>query len=628
MARAKIEISTMNDITKMETPNPLDPAFLRKTLSDEPGVYLYKDHDDAVIYVGKAKNLKKRVLSYFRPAKDLPHKTAVMMERVRHLDFMLTSTEQEAFILERNLIKKYMPRYNIILRDDKQYPCLKLDVKEPYPRLQIVRKMKKDGSLYFGPFSSANAVRSTHRLIDRIFKLRKCSNRKFKVRTRPCLNFQMNRCLGPCANAVPVADYGKIVNQIRLLLEGRDRELIRTLRDEMEHFSSRLDFENAARTRDQIGDIEKTLEKQHVVSQGMEDQDIIAVVQSGLFHQLAVLFVRGGRLIENRSFFFEDTGTSAEVLEAFLKQYYPEKAFIPSTILLSENVPDQDPIAAWLSDLAGKKVAIHTPRRGSKARLVDIARTNAEKTLTGRLESEKQNLMILVKSTIGLQKTPVFIEALDISNFQGDMAVGAVVSFAEGEPNKKGYRNFRMKSVVGIDDYGMMAELITRRVKQGNLPDIFLVDGGRGHLAAVKHGLEAQIGKASKGIFPSHIPEVISIAKPDEARQETCDKIYISGRKNPLNLRAGHPVLLLMMRIRDEVHRRAIGYHRKLRRNNLTTSQLNGIPGIGEKRKKILLQYFKDINAISSASLEEMEQVPGFSRALSESVYRFFHEDV
>ena len=612
---------------KPDTPNRLDPLFLRKTLPDEPGVYLYKDHDGAVIYVGKAKNLKKRVLSYFRPRNDLPHKTALMMGKVSHLDFMLTSTEQEAFILERNLIKKHMPRYNIILRDDKQYPCLKLDLKEPYPRLHIVRKMKKDGSLYFGPFSSANSVRSTHRLIDRIFKLRKCSNRKFKIRTRPCLNFQMDRCLGPCANEIPVQEYGKIVKHIKLMLEGRDKELIRNLRDEMEHFASLLDFENAARIRDQIRDIERTVEKQHVVSQGMEDQDIVAVVQDGLFHQLVVLFVRGGRLLENRSFLFEDTGTPAEILEAFLKQYYPEKAFIPSTILLSESVPDQDSIAAWLSDLAGRKVDLHTPQRGSKARLVDIARTNAEKTLTGRLESEKQNLMILVKSTIGLKSTPVYIEGLDISNFQGALAVGAVVSFAGGEPNRKGYRNFRMKSVVGIDDYGMMAEMITRRVKQGNLPDIFLVDGGRGHLAAVKHGLEAQVGTASGGISPPHVPEVISIAKPDENRQETCDKIYVSGRKNPLNLRADHPVLLLMMRIRDEVHRRAIGYHRRLRRDSLTTSELNGIPGIGEKRKKILLQYFKDIKEIANASVNEVEQVPGFSLTLAENVYRFFHEN-
>ena len=616
----------MNDITKAETKNPLDLPFLKKTLPDEPGVYLYKDHGGVIIYVGKAKNLKKRVLSYFRPGKDLQHKTALMMKRVRRLDFILTSTEQEAFILERNLIKKHMPRYNIILRDDKQYPCLRLDLKAPYPRLQIVRKIKKDGSLYFGPFSSANAVRSTHRLIDRIFKLRKCSNRKFKIRTRPCLNFQMNRCLGPCANKVPVEEYGKIVSQIKLMLEGRDRELIRNLKDEMEHFSSLLDFENAARIRDQIENIKRTVEKQHVVSQRMEDQDIIAVVQNGLFHQLAVLFVRGGRLLENRNFLFEDAGTPAEILEAFLKQYYPEKAFIPSTILLSESVPDQDSIAAWLSDLAGRRIDLHTPQRGSKARLVDIARTNAEKALSGRLESEKQNLMNLVKSAIGMQDTPESIEGLDISNFQGDLAVGAVVSFSGGEPNRKGYRNFRMKSVAGIDDYGMMAELITRRVKQGNLPDIFLVDGGRGHLAAVKHGLEAQIRVDSGGMLPPRLPVVISIAKPDETRQETCDKIYVSGRKNPLNLRADHPVLLLMMRIRDEVHRRAVGYHRRLRSDNLTTSQLDKIPGIGEKRKKVLLRYFKNMEDISRASVEEMAQVPGFSEALAETVYRFFHE--
>ena len=616
--------NAMNDKTDVQ--NRLDPQFLRKTLPDEPGVYLYKGSDGKVIYVGKAKNLKKRVLSYFRAKTDMWHKTAIMMEKVRHLDYILTSTEQEAFILERNLIKKYMPRYNIILRDDKQYPCLKLDLKEPYPRLHIVRKIKKDGALYFGPFSSANAVRSTHRLIDRIFKLRKCSNRKFKVRTRPCLNFQMDRCLGPCANDIPVQEYQKIVTQVKLLLEGRDRELLRNLQDEMGHFASQLDFENAARIRDQIRNIERTVEKQHVVSQRMENQDIIAVARKDLFHQLVVLFVRGGRLLENRGFLFEDSGKTSEVLEAFLKQYYPGKALLPPTILISESIRDQYSIAAWLSHMAGRKVVIHKPQRGSKARLLEIAMTNAEKTLTRRLESKKQDLMILVKSALGLKNTPEFIEGLDISNFQGAYSVGATVSFAGGEPNRKGYRNFRIKTVEGIDDYGMMTELITRRVKQGNLPDIFLVDGGRGHLASVKHGMEKQISISSGGGFPPHIPDVIAIAKPDENRKETCDKIYISGRKNPLNLRADHPVLFLMMRIRDEVHRRAIGYHRGLRKNNLTTSELDGIPGIGKTRKKVLLQHFKSINDLANASLDEIEQVSGFSRALAESVFQFFHE--
>lgn len=611
----------------------LDISLLGEILPDGSGTYLFVDADGRIIYVGKAKNLHKRVLSYLRPNAVLSKKTALMLERAVGVDFILTSTEQEAFILESNLIKKYLPRYNIILRDDKQYPCLRLDVNEPYPRLTVVRKIKKDRAVYFGPFSSSNSVRSTHRVIDRVFKLRKCRGRKLLSRGRPCLNFQMNRCLGPCTFEIPEQEYKGIVQEVRLFLEGRNRELVNRLKREMDKAALCLDFEKAAGIRDQIKAIEKTVERQHVVSPRMEDQDVIGLAQNGEFHQVVILFVRKGYLVGSRDFLIKGRAAPAsEVMEAFLKQYYSRDPFIPRQILMSEPISDLAPINAWISSLAERRVVIHRPQRGEKRRLVKMAEANADNLLNGLLETQKGDLMDSVRSVLGLEKGPRFIEGLDISNLHRDWAVGSVVSFADGLPHGPGYRNFKIRTVNGIDDYGMMAELVKRRLAKGRLPDLFLVDGGKGHLAAVKRVLEQQNRVTSAQIkdsgqpADSPIPEVIAIAKPDERRREKCDKIYVPGRKNPLTLKADHPVLLLMMRIRDEAHRRAIGYHRRLRGKNLTRSGLDQIPGIGTKRKQLLLKRFRDIDTLSMASRDDLEQIPGISRSLAKDVFSFFHD--
>jgi excinuclease ABC subunit C len=595
----------------------LDSSKLRQVLPDGPGAYLFKESSGRVIYVGKAKSLKKRVLSYFRTPEHLSNKTALMMKKASGLDFILTSTEKEAFILERNLIKKFMPRYNVILRDDKQYPCLRLNIKERYPRLGIIRRIKKDGSLYFGPFSSAHSVRSTLKVIDRVFQLRKCKGKGLPKRTRPCLNYQMDRCLGPCTYHVPVWEYRQIVKQVRLFLEGRNRELIERLQKDMAGASDLLDFEKAAKTRDQIRAIEKTVERQHVVSPGLEDQDIVALAQGKGRFQVVILFVRKGCVVGNRDYLIKNPGGPAsEVMEAFLKQYYAGSAFIPKQVLISEPVEDLPSITEWLCDSAGKKIVIRRPKRGEKLQLVSMAVANAESLLSSRAEQEDQDLMEIVRAALSLKKPPRFIEGLDISNLQGDMAVGSVVSFADGLPHRAGYRNYRIKAVNGIDDYGMMAELVKRRVSKGRLPDLFIVDGGKGHLAAVARTLALN----STG----DTVEIASIAKPDQARKEKQDKIYLPGRKNPVLLRPDNPVQLLMMRIRDEAHRRAISYHRSLRLKNLTESQLDLIPGIGAKRKRLLLKHFKDINSIARASEGELHQVPGVSRSLAGKVVSFF----
>ncbi len=592
----------------------LDPASLRKVLPHGPGVYLFAGSKGRVIYVGKAKNLSKRVLSYFRSANNAPTKTARMMKMAESLEFILTLTEKEAFILENDLIKKFKPRYNIILRDDKQYPCLRLDIREHYPRLGIVRNIKNDGALYFGPFSSANAVRSTTRVISRVFKLRKCKSLKLKQRERPCINFQMDRCLAPCARTVSEKAYGEMVEQVRLFLEGRNTELLGTMKKEMAEVAAQLDFEKAANIRDRIYAIQKTVERQHVVSRRMADQDIIGIARKEDIRQLAVMFVRRGHLVGTRHFLFEGVnGASVEVMEAFLKQYYSGRVFIPGTILLSDPVAESDSLSEWISDMAGKKVVIHCPKRGEKKKLVQIAVANAGNLLAGHQITRKEALLESARSILKLQKVPRTIEGLDISNLQGENAVGVVVAFKDGEPDRGHYLNYRIKHIQGIDDYGMMAEIVERRIAGPPLPDLFLVDGGKGHLAAVKKVLDRKLD----GSGTSFLPEVISLAKPDEILGEKYDKIYVPGRKNPVRLKSDDPVLFLMMRIRDEAHRRAVTYHRKLRQKGLTRSQLDGIPGVGKQRKKSLLKHFKGIDAISKAKVEELCTVPGINRDLA-----------
>jgi excinuclease ABC subunit C len=600
-----------------EAQQDLDIETLRSRLPEGPGVYLFKDLSGAVIYVGKAKNLKKRVLSYYRQAGELPQKTSLMMHRARSLEYILTSNEKEAFILESNLIKKHLPRYNIILRDDKQYPWLRLAAEEDYPNLTIVRKPRKDGALYFGPFSSAGSVRSTMKLIDRIFDLRKCRSRTVPGRSRPCLNFQLNRCLGPCSEKIPPSKYKEVVEQVRLFLEGRSMELLKFLKKSMESAAQNLDFERAAKIRDQIKSVERTIERQNVVAPKMGDQDVIGLARENGAFLVALLQVRDGYLTGSREFLLKSpggSGSARDVLGAFLKQHYPREPFVPKHILISEVVEDMKSIAGWISDVAGNRVFIEKPSRGEKLRLVKMAVANAENLLKNRLEASGEDLIRSARSALLLDRLPRSMEGIDISNISGDMAVGSVVAFVDGLPHKEGYRNYRIKEVEGVDDYAMMAELVTRRLSAGPPPDLFLVDGGKGHLQAVK--------KVVDRLRPANAPGLAAIAKGNDTGET--DKIFIPNRKNPLPFKEGHPVLLLLMRIRDEAHRRAVGYHRKLRAKGLRLSDLDRIPGIGPGRKRLLLKHFGSLEAIAGAETEALAEVPGISTTLAREISRFF----
>lgn len=583
----------------------LDPESLRRDVPTGPGVYLFKDAAGRILYVGKAKNLRKRVLSYLKPAEDLPQKTRLMVQKAQSLDTLLTVTENEAFILEDTLIKKHRPRYNVVLRDDKRYPCLRLDLRHTYPRLQIVRRIQKDGALYFGPFSSAGAVRTTLKLIETIFPLRKCRGNHPPKRSRPCLNFQLGRCLGPCTQDVPAATYRGLVEQVKLFLEGRNRELLGRLRKDMKAASEGLQFEKAARIRDQIRAVERTIERQHVVSRSMEDRDAIGIASKDGAFQVVNLHVRSGAVAGSRAYLFrERTASPSEVLEAFIKQYYARETFVPAGILISHPVEDRASIEAWISELSGRKVTLHRPVRGEKRRLVSMAETNAESLLRVQAAA-REDVMEQLRSVLRLEERPSTVEGMDISSFQGAKAVGTVVRFSEGHPDRGGYRNYRIRRVEGIDDYAMMAEMTARRLPKGDWPDVLLVDGGRGHLAAVKRVVDEVAGPES--------PALAALAKRDERLGETADKVFVPGRKNPLSLPPDHPVLLFLMQVRDETHRRAVAYHRKLRGKAMKASALDSVAGVGPKRKQLLLARFGSVRALAGAAPESIAEVPGIT---------------
>lgn len=605
--------SNMNDLEAQACHFSLEDKELPTLLPEQPGVYLFTDAKGTVIYVGKAKSLRKRLLSYLNPGRATPGKTVFMLARARGLEIIKTATEQEAFLLESNLIKKHIPRYNVVLRDDKRYPALALDLKADYPRIRIVRRIKKDGSLYFGPFSSAAAVRGTLKALDRIFPIRKCKGDAPKKRARPCINFEMGRCLGPCALDVPPNIYAEVVEKARLFLEGRKKELMKILQSDMERAADSLDFERAARLRDQIHALRQTSERQDVSSPALMDEDVIGLASEGSAVQIAVLSVRNGSVVGSRSYRIRNPAQSEkEALESFLKQYYREAPFIPPRILVSTPLDEAPSIAEWFSALAGKKVKIMTPSRGEGRRLTAMAIANAKGFLEAGRERMENEALIQLKEILNLKDTPSDLEAVDISTFAGRQAVGAMVSFREGKKNPAGYRNYKIKTVEGVDDYAMMAEVIKRRLKEGPMPDVLIVDGGRGHLETVGRVIK------EAGVEP---PGLIAVAKPEGDEKDA--KVYLLGRKNPLAIDPRCAAMMMLLRIRDKVHRRAVTFHRALRAKKLRESELDLIPGLGPKRKRILLTAFGSARAVFEADKQSVQGLPGIGKHVADKIEEY-----
>ncbi|HSQ83129.1 MAG TPA: excinuclease ABC subunit UvrC [Desulfobacterales bacterium] len=604
-----------------------DPQFRIKgklsKVSSQSGVYLMKNVHGKVIYVGKARSLKKRLASYFtrigNTTSQTDMKTEILIRNISDFDTIITDSEKEALILESNLIKRFKPRYNVILKDDKRYPSLRLDINNPYPNLVVVRKIAKDGALYFGPFSSSAAVQKTLKIIHKTFKLRKCKQKEFKRRTRPCLNYQIGSCLGPCCLEINSQVYDDIVKEVVLFLKGRTPDLIKKIKQDMISAANVHEYEKAAVLRDKMFALEQTLSKQVAVTNDFIDRDVFGIAQSDENSMLTILFIRSGYLIGTRNFKFSNTmSTESEMIGEFIRQYYDSTRFVPKEILIPRPLEDAFLTEEMLSDIKGQKVKILSPKRGEKFRLIKLADQNAKNSLRELIVEVAKDYQLLVRlqQRLKMDRIPIRIECFDNSSISGKDAVSCMVVFENGKPNKSLYRKYRLKTATAKDDYACMAEVLSRRYGKKTPsepnPDILMVDGGKGQLSIAVSVLTSL--KLEKNI------QLISIAKRNEKKGETQDKIYKPGQANPVNLGREGDLILFLERIRDEAHRFAISFHRKRRIKTLMNSSLDSIQGVGEKRKLILLKHFKSIKKIRAATLEELSALPGISYKIAEKI--------
>jgi excinuclease ABC subunit C len=582
-----------------------------------PGVYLMKDGDDSILYVGKAKNLRERVRAYFGGT-DGRAMVPFLVSRVQAVAFIVTATEKEALILENTLIKEHRPRYNVNFRDDKSYYHIRIDLAQSFPRFELVRRPRKDGAACFGPYPSGVAARETLRFLHSLFPLRTCRDREMKTRQRPCLEHQIRRCLAPCADRVAAAAYQDLVRDAVAFLEGRGKDLVADLQARMVQASENLQFETAAALRDRVAAITATLEIQRMVSLSGGAQDIFGVYREGDLTQVCALFIRQGKLLGQKDFALIKLGGETKILlSSLIKQYYDGAVDLPDAILIPELLEDQAVIAEWLSDKKGKKVTIGVARRGQGRDLLKMARLNAEnvfKTASLTADGTEEALRLLMEK-LALKHPPDRIECFDISNIGGRWAVGAMVTFLAGSAWKSGYRRFRIRTVAGADDYGMLYEVLQRRYcEKERLPDLIVVDGGKG-----------QLGVALSVLKDLGIDDVTAIGLAKERNDaQAFDRVYVPRRKDPVPLYRWPAAQLLLQRIRDEAHRFAVSYHRKVKEKEDMQSVLEKIPGVGRARKKALLTYFGDLRRIERASPEELQEVTGLGRSQAQKIHAFF----
>jgi excinuclease ABC subunit C len=586
-----------------------------------------KDQAGTVLYIGKAKNLRSRVRTYFGKSGDARLSLRFLMPKVRQVETFLTDTEKEALILENTLIKKHKPRHNIDLKDDKTYFSLRFNLKDKFPKLTLVRKIKRDRARYFGPYASSAAVKETLRVLRHLFPLRTCNDANFRNRSRPCLNYQIKKCLGPCCGMISLEGYADLVQEVILFLEGKSSQLIKLLQERMAEASEALSFEEAARLRDQIAAIEQTLEKQKAVSQTLNDQDVFAFHRRGNAWEFQVLFFRRGILVGNKAFHFPRLNLpEEEALSAFLRQYYAEEPSIPHEILLPLPIEDERLLAEWLSEKKGARVEVHAPQRGEKKSLVEMAGKNAENSFQKRVGETETLALILqeLKEKLRLKTLPHRAECFDISNLFGTLAVGSMVSFLDGRPDPSHYRHFKVHAPSFPDDYAMMYEILKRRYGKlepgGEKPDLLIVDGGKGQLN-VALAVLAELGLqdiSAVGLAKDKGPS------PRKIAEKTADKVYLPNVKDPVLL-GRSASLRYLQRIRDEAHRFAIRYHKKLRGKHGLQTLLDDIPGIGEVKKKALLKEFGSPQGIQEASTDRLSQVESMTRRDAQTVFEFFH---
>lgn len=599
-----------------------------KTIPIGTGVYLMKDVRNEVIYVGKAKSLKSRVRSYFQKSGDERLFVKFLVKRIADIDFVLTETEKEALILENNLIKQFKPRFNINLRDDKTFVSIKLDTNQKFPYPIIVRQVdpssdKKDrstkkiqGVLYFGPYSSSRAVRDTLRYVNSLFPIRKCSQKVFKSRVRPCLYYQIGKCVAPCCELVDEKTYKELINEIILVLKGKNTELLKVLRSNMIEASKSRKYETAAKYRDRIIAIEKTVEKQKISTMEFVDRDVFGYYGESDNIQIQAMFVRNGNLEDIASYRFSTMNNTLDnVFSSFLNQFYGHTRFIPDEVVMPVESEDKDALAELLSEKKGYKVKVICPKQGEKYKLLKMAINNAENAFKIRQKTgdDIDSILTSLKKQLDLTNIPKRMECFDISNIAGKQAVGSMVTFEKGASVKSKYKRYKIKTVHQSDDYSMMYEVLTRRYtrafKEDDFPDLAVIDGGKGQLSIAKRVFD-ELGIDRVDIVAIAKSKLKADANAD-SKQKLDERIFILGKADSIVLNQDSAEIRLLVNIRDEAHRFALAYHRKLRKQQYYESPLDKITGIGQVKKKNLLKHFGDMEKIRNATLDELGKVKG-----------------
>ncbi|MEW9077280.1 excinuclease ABC subunit UvrC [Terrisporobacter glycolicus] len=594
-----------------------------KKLPAEPGVYLMKDENDKIIYVGKAVSLKNRVRQYFQSSKNHSSKVKSMVKNIKSFEYIITDSELEALILECNLIKKYRPKYNVLLRDDKTYPYIKVTVNEDFPRVLKVRRVIRDKAKYFGPYTNVEAVNDTLDVIRNIYPIRTCNvdiERAIKNNMRPCLNLHIKRCVGPCTGNVSKEEYNKMIEEILLFLSGKEETLIEILKEKMNKCSMEFNFEEAALYRDKIINLQDMMQKQKIdVSTEDVNQDIIAMAYNDEEACVQSFFIRHGKIVGREHFILEGTKDSSKesILSSFVKQFYMKSEYIPKEIIIECEIEDQVVLEEWLSNIKGQKVFIRVPQKGDKKSLISMVKKNAmeylEKfsNLNKRKYERSEGALIELAEVLGLEEPPRRIESYDISNIQGVDSIGVMVVFTNGLKDKKEYRRYKIKTVEGPNDYDSMAEILDRRLQKGDFADLILLDGGKGQVSAVQK------------VFDKYGIDIPLWGMYKDDRHRTKGLICAS---KEIELDKTSNLYRFVASIQEEVHNYAISYHRSLRNKSLTKSSLDDIPGVGEKRKKALLSHFKSIEDIKNASVEELTKVEGLNKSVAENIYDYFRK--